>query len=166
MPNIYSKEVARPVDPVKGGFAAIYAHPFFDRLQTRGRRRLIAVAYLTVLGLTVLLAAATGHYVAVLAMLAPFTAAAVLLDGCVRGVTELGRAQLDERQRALRGWGFARSYRTGALFGLVGGFAAASLMDGDKALLGGVVVLVLGLVMGLPALTLAWHLPDEDDAQS
>ncbi len=151
--------------PVRGGFAAIYAHPFFDRLQTRGRRRLVAVAYLAVLGLTVVLGAATRHYAAVLAMLVPFAVVAALLDGSVRGVTELGRAQLDERQRALRGWGFARSYRTGALFGLAGGFAVASLLDGDKAMLGAVVVLVLGLVMGLPALGLAWSLPDEDDAQ-
>lgn len=143
------------------GLAAIYAHPFFDRLQTRGRRRLIAIAYLAVLGLTVMLAAATRHYGVVLAMLLPYTVSALLLDGSVRGVTELRRSQLDERQQSLRGAGFAGSYRSGVLLGLAGGFALASLLNAERALLGAVVVLVLGLLMGLPALTLAWSLPDE-----
>lgn len=150
-------------DSAWGTARELFELPGLDRLQRRVVRRLIVVGYIAVLGLTLLLGRTVGEYWVVLLMLVPFTVATVLLEGSVRGIIELRDGQLDERQRLIRGQTFARSYYTGALAGVAGGFAIANLMDGSKAYMGAAVILVMGLIMGLPTLDLAWNLPDEVD---
>lgn len=139
----------------------LYEHPCFDRLSTRPRRLGAASLYIGSLLAFPLVAVLTGSYPLTLLILAPYTLAAVLLDGSVRGVTELPTIALDERQSRLRASAFNDAYWFAGLLMLTAGFAAGRLGGVDSALAGGLVLFAIGMLLGAPALLLAWRLPDE-----
>lgn len=156
-----------------GDLKDFYDGPFFDRLSTRRSRRLLAVAFMVTLSAYPLVAWWTGNVWLVATVILPYAVTAVLLQGSTRGVTELRNAKLDERQRNIRDRIYRPAFFIGIVVAFLGGLALATrfvnepelstapMLGGLSALSLGFSLLLWGFLMLLPALLLAWILPDE-----
>jgi hypothetical protein len=129
--------------------------PFRSRA---GRHRLVGL-YLTVLAALPVAGWLTGHTWVVALVLIPYAAGSVLLAVTTQGLLDRPLRSLDERQLHLRRSLFREPYPTGASLGLVGGLVVAVATRADDALMMGLVLLVFGLVYGLPSMVLAWRMP-------
>mgnify|MGYP001376876065 CR=1 FL=1 len=152
-----------------------YDSPFFERFQTRFRRRSIVVAYLlVVLGVLVatrvmdtidLEAAATATIagIAIVAALGLNTlaVAGILLAGSTRGVAEHAQG-LDERQKLVHAFSYRDAFWPAVIVGAWAGNTVADLLGDERWLYAvGTLTAAAALIYGLPALILAWRLPDE-----
>jgi len=83
----------------------------------------------------------------------------------VRGITEIPLKALDDRQAQLKSRAYLNAYWVGVCLAVIFGYLVAKVGFGDLHTLpffaGGV-----GMLIGLPAMLLAWRLPDETDAES
>jgi len=139
----------------------LFESSFFDRLQTQGARRTVVAGFLLVLLTFPVVAWIAGSAWWLLLMVVPFTISAVLLDGSVRGLTEIPTAELDERQRILRDRTYRTAYFVGIVTALAGAFWVGTLASTDSILAGGILAFLGGLLGGLPAMLLAWSMPGE-----
>jgi hypothetical protein len=96
-------------------------------------------------------------------LLIPYAAGSVLLAAATGGVLDRPMGSLDERQRHLRRTLFREPYQTGAALGLVGGLVVAVALRAGEGVMLGLLLLVVGVVFGLPSMVLAWRLPDGID---
>lgn len=140
-----------------------FSHPMVERFQTRRVRRLLVVAMLANTALIVGLPLLTGiDWLGVPFFLAFFPLAG-MLNMSVRGVTEIPLSSLDEHQAQLRLFSFSMAYYPAIALALLAGIFGPQLIETLPApvavCLGGVAG---GTLLGLPALLLAWRLPDED----
>jgi len=138
----------------------VFSAPMVGRFQRRGLRRALVV------GMLVTLAGLIGAPLAgdLWWTMVPFAVAFFPLAGCinmsVRGVTEIPLSSLDERMAEQRMRAFHDAYYLGVILAVGGGFALAALMDRGLPVLGLAMALGGGL-FGIPAMVLAWRLPDE-----
>lgn len=138
----------------------LYDHPFFDRFATRRSRMLPVTLYLLTLLAFPAVAIVTGSYPLTLLILVPYTLASILLDGAVRGITELPARELDEREAQFKSDAHKHAYWSAALVALVLGLTAGGLRDDQGPLAAALIVSAVGFITSAPALFLALQLPD------
>ena len=136
--------------------------PRLDWARPRAMRRRLVFAFVGLLIATPLLTWAFDNVFVLAAMYVPFVFVMGSLNGGVRGLTELRSRDLDEREVAFRGSAYARLYWPGVFLGVVAGVGIASSgKTGVDLLMVAAALSVFNLAVGLPALWLAWSLPEE-----
>lgn len=143
-----------------------YENPRFEVLRTtRNRRRIVALYALSLAALPAT-AWATGQFWAVMVSFALWQIAVLALGLATRGLTEKPVKYLDERERHARQSVFKEPYWVGAIAGLVGGLAVAVSSNVSEAMSAALLLLVFGVLWGLPNTAIALQLPEEepDDA--
>lgn len=148
----------------EGYLARIFeTHALVQQMGVRIHRRCAAVALVSWIALVVALA---NHLsvVACLLVFIPLFFLMGLVNMASRGMTVLSSAQLDERMRAVRDGTHRHAY----VFGVIAAFAFGLYVGHDDATRqaeGWRMAFQLGavslLVLGLPAMILAWRLPEE-----
>ena len=136
--------------------------PQLDWTRPRAMRRRLVFAFMGLLIATPLLTWALDNVFVLIVMYLPFVFVMGSLNGSVRGLTELSSRHLDERELAFRGSAYARLYWPGVFFGVVAGAGMASSGgSGIDLLMLAAALSVFNFAVGLPALWLAWSLPEE-----
>lgn len=147
--------------------SGIFDQPIVDRFQRRPvRRALVACMIVNLAALSALPVIIGAAWVAAPFFLAFFPLASAI-NMSVRGLTEIPRAALDERQAALSDKAFRNAYFLMAPIAAAAGAALVAFRGADFELVG-LGAAAAGAIFGLPAMTLAWSLPDErvDDDKS
>lgn len=139
--------------------------PLADRLQSRWLRRLLVAG--SILGAAMAAAGFLLHddRLWVLAACAvPFGVFVILLNMSLRGIFELGEAQLDEYQVGLRNHAYKRAYGSMLVFVVVVATSLAAVQPGRLATfaIAAFAFLVCAL---LPRLLVAWQLEDGDGGE-
>lgn len=144
----------------------IFENPMVERFQKRKTRRLLVTGMFTWFLVTNVVAFTFPNWIWVWgALFLGFFPLASMINMSVRGVTEIPLAVLDERQAELKSKAYLSAYYLGIVLALILGFALAKLMTSGPhvlPLMGGGV----GMLFGLPAMMLAWRLPDEVDSEA
>jgi hypothetical protein len=144
-----------------------FSTPIVERFQTRIRRRILTVLKLAnCLGIAAIcwFWPSAWWVLGPLFMLEFLTAS--LLNMSVRGITEIPLNHLDDRQAQQRMKAFHDSYRIGVPVAVLTGIGLVRMFSTD-----GIVApfLFLGAIAGgvsiIPAMLLAWRLPDESDEE-
>lgn len=140
-----------------------FSHPMVERFQTRRVRRLVVLAMVANTALIVGLPLLTGiDWLGIPFFLAIFPLAS-MLNMSVRGVTEIPLSSLDELQAQLRLRSFSMAYYPAIGFALLAGIFGPQLIEPLPAEVVACIAGVAGAtLLGLPAMLLAWRLPDED----
>ena len=140
-----------------------FDHPMVERFQkSKTRRILVLLMCAWYLIVNVMACSFPGAiWVWGLLFLAFFPLASAI-NMSVRGVTEIPFKDLDDRQANLKSRAYMNAYWLGICLAIIFGFAVATVGFADLHILpflaGGA-----GLLVGLPAMLLAWKLPDETD---
>ena len=152
MPSLYQRHLARRVNG-----------PLADRLQTRVRRRALAIATVASVAIAAWgIAVFDGRIWFLLLAALPLDVTAFLLIMSVRGVFELDDAQLDEYQIAERNRAYRTAYGTTLVF-LVLVTLVAVTAQFDRSTTFAIAVFAF-LVSALePRLVLAWNMRDDID---
>lgn len=155
--------MARPESAYGRYMKKTFSIPMVEKFQSRSIRRLLVLAMLANTALIVSLPLLTGiDWLGIPFFLAIFPLAS-MLNMSVRGVTEIPLSSLDEHQAQLRLFSFHMAYYPAIALALLAGIFGPHLIETLPApvavCLGGVAGATL---LGLPALLLAWRLPDED----
>lgn len=139
-------------------------HPLARRLRRRFHRRLVSASLIGWAALT----AALAHLSLLLsgvAFIALFFLMSVV-NVAARGATVLGDSRLDERLRALRDRAHRHAFLAAVLIAFAGGMYFGRT-DGTQGVedwgLGVQLGTIALVVLGMPALALAWQMPDEPD---
>lgn len=138
-------------------------HPLWSwARRSRDTRRGLVVAVLVLLAAFPAVGWMVDYEMLLALLLGPYLFLLMALWGATGGLLDVPAAELDERERSIRGDAFAGAYWFGAIAGLLGGGAVVAVVLGEYApgFVGGVVIGVAGLVTALPTLILAWRLPD------
>jgi hypothetical protein len=139
--------------------------PAADRLQTRGRRRLIIALVLLWQPMVIagLLLIRDDRILPLLLAVAVQTALFALMNMSTRGMYELGDAHLDEYQRSQRDAGFRKAYYFGLLWVMLIPAFAGFVQGNEDALLYVLAFSMLGFFWGLaaPQAAYAWNAPDD-----
>ncbi len=147
-----------------------FSNPIVERFQARSTRRLLVLFSFT--GTVVQIALITWMPAAWWAwgpLLLLFFPMASMINMSVRGVTEIPLSHLDDRLAQMKTKAFHNAYYVGVALALVAGIWTANLY-GDFANADSPVYIwrfsaagavIVGGLMGLPAVLLAWSLPDE-----
>ncbi len=140
-----------------------FSHPMVERFQTRRVRRLIVIAMVANTALIVGLPLLTGiDWLGIPFFLAIFPLMS-MLNMSVRGVTEIPLSSLDERQAQLRLFSFSMAYYPAIAFAVLAGMFGPQMIGTLPAQVAVCLAGVAGgTLLGLPAMLLAWRLPDED----
>jgi hypothetical protein len=137
--------------------------PALEPLRARRGRRQLVVAYVVVLLSGPAVGWVTASMGPVLPLAILYLVGAVLLGVATGGVLDRPIRSLDERQQQVRLTLVPDPYVTGATLGLLGGLLVAlAVTAGDGPMLG-LLLLAGGGLYGLPAMLLAWKLPDRVD---
>ncbi|GGX60442.1 hypothetical protein GCM10011309_07850 [Litorimonas cladophorae] len=139
--------------------------PMVEKFQKRKIRRLLVLGLVGWFIVTNLVAFNFPHLIWAWGILfLGFFPLVSMINMSVRGVTEIPLGALDERQGQVKSKAFLGSYVQGvSLAGILGFMIARVGGDGPHTLpmiAGGI-----GIVICLPAMLLAWNLPDELDAE-
>jgi hypothetical protein len=138
-----------------------YDNPFFERFQTRARRRLIAAVYVTVGVVLFIATGITESWLMYATLLAMLTAAGILLGGSTRGIGD-SEQHLDERQNNLRASAYRFMYWTAIVVAAWAGMTVSGYMEEARWMLAlAVTTFSVSVLYALPSLLLAWQLPDE-----
>jgi hypothetical protein len=143
-------------------FKSVVEDPRFDNLRKRQARQGMVLVYV---GLALAVPGATwttGSQITSMMLLLPLMIIAIMIGVSVRGIADLPGRALDEFQLELRNRAFTRAYWYCAVIGLGGGMLAGSMWSEDKIMGYAVFLMVIMLISAMPALALAWAMPDED----
>jgi MFS family permease len=138
---------------------------FADRLQRRGRRRLIVIASVAsavLLGWAVNSGADRIAFWALASV--PFWACMMLLNLSLRGIFELDDARLDEHQLALRNGAYKTAYGFTLVF-LVLVATVVAAVDLDRIGTFSVAAVAFLVSALAPRLIAAWRMEDVDDGE-
>ena len=147
-----------------------FSSPMVERFQARSTRRRLVLAMLALTAIEVALVTWTPNLWWVYCPLVlGFFPLASMINMSVRGVTEIPLSHLDDRLAQLRMKAFHDAYYVGALLALVAGNWSTTLfnsLSGTDAVIAGLRfgvagAFIVGGLVGLPAMMLAWRLPDE-----
>lgn len=153
-----------------GAYAAkmkrVFDNPRVEKYQTRKIRRSLVFGMVAWFVVTNLVAFNFPHLTWVWGVLIGlFFPLMSMINMSVRGVTEIPLKALDERQGQLKSKAYLQAYVVGVIAAGLLGYAFATIgTDGFPAvpmLAGG-----MGIIAGLPAMLLAWNLPDELDDEA
>ncbi len=150
-----------PANPFKQPLRVTMNDPMFNWTRPRAMRRRLVFAFIALLVAMPLLTSVFENALVLVAMLVPFVFVMGSLNASVRGLSELRNRDLDEREIVVRGNAYARLYWPGVFLGVIAGVAFAG---GASLLTVAAALSVFNLALGLPALWLAWSLPDEPEA--
>jgi hypothetical protein len=144
-----------------GKMKRLFDNPMVEKLQTRTRRRLIVMAMITwfaaLNALALNLPSAYWIWGPLFLLFFPLMS---FLNMSVRGLTEIPISSLDDRQVSLRMKGYMQAYMMGLCLAFIFGVLFVKLNpDGLNFI--PVFAAGLGLLLALPAMTLAWELPTE-----
>lgn len=142
-----------------------FSTPLAEKFQSRRTRRLLVLAAIVNSAAVIALPLITGIDWLGLPFFLAFFPLAGLVNLSVRGVTEIPPSALDERQVQLRVFSMSAAYYPAVLLAFAAGAFAPWLLDTlPLPVAVGAGGIVGGTLMGLPALLLAWRLPDETAA--
>lgn len=141
-------------------------HPLFRPFRIQRNRRLLVIGYILVLAAMPLVGWLTDQVWAVLVLFIPFALGGILLGGANQGLLDRPIHRLDERERQLRQTIFSDGFSVGATAGLLSGMVAMVAFDQSDALMMGLLVAALSGLFLLPAMVLAWRMPDEVDDEA
>lgn len=140
--------------------ATLFQRPMVERFQTRSRRRLLVVGFLVYLAALAIVPMAFNSGLLAVVLFVGSLPLAGLLNMSVRGVTEIPTRDLDERQVQLRNGGYRDAYWLGVALAFVIGLGMPP--GAEHGLAGiGIIIAAVEIVLGLPAMVLAWRLPNE-----
>ena len=149
------------------GYAALmkrtFENPMVERFQKRKTRRILVVLMCCwYIGINVIAFSFPAAVWAWGVLFLGFFPLVSMINMSVRGVTEIPLNALDGRQADLKSRAYLNAYGLGVCLAVVFGYFLAKLIaDGAFSLpffAGGA-----GILVGLPAMLLAWRLPDETD---
>ena len=132
--------------------------PIYRMINSQPRRRGWVAA--TVLALFALIGVSWFYPKQGVLMVVAFLALAFFMIGVgavTYGMADVSMKRLDEQQRSMRLSLFPDPYMVGALAGLLGGMVMVSVMNTDRDLVMSPIIIA---IFGLPALVMAWKLPD------
>lgn len=161
-----NKTSSHPIEAFFGLCRRFYDNPRFGALRTTKNRRRIVALYVLSLAALPLAAWATDQVWAVMASYTLWVIAVFALGLATRGLTEKPMKYLDERERHARQSVFREPYWVGATAGLGGGLAMSASFNTSEAMSAALLLLVFGVLWGLPNTAMALRLPEEepDDA--
>lgn len=150
--------------------ADTFSSPMVERFQARSIRRLLVLTMLTLTAVEIALVTwVPALWWVYCPLVLAFFPLASMINMSVRGVTEIPLSHLDDRLAQLRMKAFHDAYYLGALLALIAGIWSTTLfnsLSGTGAVLAGLRLgvagaFIVGGLVGLPAIMLAWRLPDE-----
>ena len=151
--------------------ADTFSSPIVERFQVRSTRRRLVLAMLALTAVEIALVTwMPDLWWVYCPLVLAFFPLASMINMSVRGVTEIPLSHLDDRLAQLRMKAFHDAYYVGVLLALIAGVWSTTLLhsiagSGEvflSALRFGVAgAFIVGGVVGLPAMMLAWRLPDE-----
>ncbi len=142
-----------------------FENPMVERFQKRKTRRMLVVLMLSWYIVVNFIAFSFPTTIWAWGLLfLGFFPLASMINMSVRGVTEIPIKALDDRQAHLKSQAYLHAYGFGITLAVVFGYFLAKLIADGLGLhslpffAGGA-----GILIGLPAMLLAWRLPDETD---
>ena len=150
----------------------VFESPLVERFQTRMRRRTLVLIMLAwMVGLTAICLLLPDAWWLWGPLFLLFFPLASMINMSVRGVTEIPISYLDDRLAQLRARAFHDAYYVGVVLALLGGITAQEFLfsaAGDTRPFLSIVPIggmLGGFLFGLPAVMLAWRLPDEPEQE-
>lgn len=137
--------------------------PQLDWARPRRVRRTFVLLFLGLILLQPALLVLTGSPLSLLIMIIPLVFVTGALNAGIRGMTELRSRDLDEREDKIRNSVYARLYWPGVVIGMASAWMISLGYDGSLPIVGAGLSAFF-IAIGLPALWLAWSLPDEPGA--
>ncbi len=148
----------------------VFQSPLVEKFQTRVRRRSLVISMgLWMAGITALCLLLPQAWWLWGPLFLLFFPLASMINMSVRGVTEIPISHLDDRLAQLRARAFHDAYYIGVVLALIGGIVLQEYLFAtvgeSRPLLSIVPIggMLGGFLFGLPAVMLAWRLPDEPE---
>ncbi len=138
--------------------------PQLEWARPRRMRRTFVVVFLGLVLLQPTLPLMTGSILGILLLIIPLMFVAAMLNAGIRGMTELRSRDLDEREEKIRNTVYAKLYWPGVLLGMASAFMISSVGDDGRQIVVAAGLSIFFIAIALPALWLAWSLPDEPGA--
>jgi len=135
--------------------------PQFDWARPRKIRQRLVIAFLSLLLVQPFALSAAESPFVLVALLLPLVFLIGSVNASIRGISELKSNDLDEREVDSRNRVYVRLYWPGLILGVFGAFMIGLYPSLKSLILIGSGLSVFFLAMALPAITMAWLLPDE-----
>lgn len=137
--------------------------PRFDWTRRKSVRRQLVLAFLLLLVVQPIAMSLLNLIWVPVVLLIPFVGIMGSMNASIRGLSELKRRDLDERELVTRDRVYATLYWPGVFAGVASAVLMGPLsVDGHLAMTGAGLSMFF-LAMALPTIWLAWSLPDEPD---
>lgn len=148
-------------NPLMNAASFLCRAPIYRQINSKRRRRSWVVT--TVVALIALFWVTWAYPEGGVLLLVAFLVLAFFMIGVgavTYGMADVSMKRLDEQQRSMRLGLFTDPYMVGATVGLLGGMVAVYALNTDRDLLTSPIVVA---IYSLPALVMAWKLPDGDN---
>jgi hypothetical protein len=132
--------------------------PIFRTLRTRSRRRGLVILVIGSLALFAWAIVTEASRWPLAASALPAVISLLAIGTATYGLADRSIGSLDEQQRHMRLSLFSDPFAAGAVIGMAGGVGSMIAVERGYDLLGAPIV---ALVFAVPALVMAWKLPDE-----
>ncbi len=151
-------------NPLKQTLRKKMNDPGFEWARARRMRQTFVLVFFGLVLLQPTLPLLTGSFLSILLLIIPLMFVMGMLNAGIRGMTELRSRDLDEREEKIRNTVYAKLYWPGVLLGMVSAVMMSSLSGDARLLVVAAGLSIFFIAIALPALWLAWSLPDEPGA--